>query len=177
MTLDHINSLSRAEFVDALGATFEHSPWVAEQAWSARPFASVSALHTAMASAVSRAPQDEQLAFLRAHPDLAGKEADAGTMTAASTQEQAGAGLMALSRAEAARIRQLNTAYRARFDFPFIACVAHYTKAGIFFEFERRLLNDRETEMEAALTQIFAITRLRLDKRLAAPELAEALSC
>lgn len=167
ITLATLNRLDRVDFVAALGATFEHSPWVAERAWHAGPFASVGALHDAMAAAVRDAPHDEQIAFLRAHPDLAGKEAQAGTMTTASTHEQARAGLGMLNSEEAARIARLNAGYRDRFGFPFIACAAHYTKAGILFEFERRLTNDRDTELDNALTQIFAITRLRLLARIA----------
>lgn len=162
-TLAQVNAMPAAEFRAAFGGVFEHSPWVAEGAFAARPFASVDALHAAMTDVVKRAGRDEQVALLRAHPELAGREAQAGTMTGDSTAEQGGAGLNALSRAEMARISDLNRRYREKFGFPFIIAVRKHTKDGIFSEFERRLANDRDTELGAALGQVFVITRLRLD--------------
>ncbi len=106
-----LNQMDRAEFTRALGQTFEHSPRVAEQARSARPFANVDELHRAMVTVVGQAPREQQLALLRAHPDLAGKEAEEGTLTDASTIEQASAGLNALSRAEMEQISDFNAAY------------------------------------------------------------------
>jgi 2-oxo-4-hydroxy-4-carboxy-5-ureidoimidazoline decarboxylase len=152
-----------AEFRAAFGGVFEHSPWIAERAFAARPFASVDALHAAMADAVKTAGQEAQLALLRAHPELAGKEAQAGTMTGDSTFEQGGAGLNALSREEMARISDFNRRYREKFGFPFIIAVRQNTKASIFSEFERRLAQDRDAELAASLGQVFVITRLRLD--------------
>ncbi len=162
-TLAQVNAMSGAEFLAALGGVFEHSPWIAERAFAARPFASVAALHAAMTDVVERASRDEQLALLRAHPELAGKEAQAGTMTGDSTAEQGGAGLNALSRAEMERISSLNRRYRDRFGFPFIIAVRQHTKDGILREFERRLANDRDEELGTCLGQVFVITRLRLD--------------
>jgi 2-oxo-4-hydroxy-4-carboxy-5-ureidoimidazoline decarboxylase len=163
LSLDSINDMSRAAFVAAFGQTFEHSPWVAEAAWEKRPFASIDELHAAMLAVVVAAGRHRQLALLRAHPDLAGKEAAAGTLTDASTAEQASAGLNALSRAEVEEIARLNGAYKARHGFPFIVCVRHYTKRGIFFEFRRRFARDSETELQENLVQIGAITRIRLE--------------
>lgn len=162
-SLAALRALDRAAFIAALGDVFEHSPWVAERAWEHAPFANVDALHRAMVAAVDNASSDERLALLRAHPDLAGREARAGTLTDASTGEQARAGLNALSAAEMGRIAALNEAYRERHGIPFIVCVGHYTKAGIFFEFERRLNSAPETALAEALLQVGAITRLRLD--------------
>jgi 2-oxo-4-hydroxy-4-carboxy-5-ureidoimidazoline decarboxylase len=163
LDLKTVNQMDRAAFTQALGEVFENSPWVAERAWDARPFDSVSALHQAMVHAVKSATREQQLALLNAHPDLAGKEAQAGTMTDSSKQEQSGAGLNALSKEEMGRITQFNAAYKAKHRFPFIVCVRHYTKAGIFYEFERRIANDSETELANDLQQISAITRLRLN--------------
>jgi 2-oxo-4-hydroxy-4-carboxy-5-ureidoimidazoline decarboxylase len=112
---------------------------------------------------VQAAGEEAQLALLRAHPELAGKEAQAGTMTGDSTAEQCGAGLNALSREEMARIADLNRRYREKFAFPFIIAVRQNTKDGIFREFERRLAHDRDTELATCLGQVFVITRLRLD--------------
>jgi 2-oxo-4-hydroxy-4-carboxy-5-ureidoimidazoline decarboxylase len=164
-----VNGMDKAAFVAALGDVFEHSPWVAERAYERRPFASAAELHTAMADAVRRAPRERQLALLLAHPDLAGKEARDGTMTASSVSEQASAALDRLTPEEMARISELNRAYRARHGFPFIVAVRHYTKAGIFHEFERRIAADTESELAWALSQVYAITRMRIDARFAVP--------
>ena len=157
-----LSRLDRDVFAAVLGGVFEHSPWVAERAYARAPFADLDALHRAMVDAVDAASAAEKLALLRAHPDLAGREAQAGTLTESSTGEQARAGLNALSAAEMRRITSLNQAYRARHDIPFIACVGHYTKAGLFFEFERRVANATEAEIAEALVQVAAIARLRL---------------
>ena len=162
LTIEVVNGLDRPRFMDALGGVFEHSAWVAEAAWAARPFASVAQLHAAMVNVVESSGLARQVALLNAHPALAGREAQAGTMTEASTREQSRAGLDALSGAEATHMARLNEAYRARHGFPFIACVAYYTKDGILFEMEQRLSNDTPAELRNALAQIYAITRLRL---------------
>lgn len=163
LTIDRVNKMSAPEFLAALGGVFEHSPWIAERAFAARPFADVTALHAAMKEVVKRASREEQLALLNAHPELAGKEAQSGTMTSDSTSEQGSVGLNALSREEMQRIADLNRRYRAKFGFPFIIAVRQHTKEGIFRQFEARLANDTETELKACLEQVFIITRLRLD--------------
>jgi 2-oxo-4-hydroxy-4-carboxy-5-ureidoimidazoline decarboxylase len=168
LELPAINRMGRDAFVDALGSTFEHSPWVAEQAWAARPFASADALHAAMIDVVARAPRSAQVAFLCAHPELAGKEAQAGTMTHESVGEQASAGLDALARGEVAELRSLNERYRERHGFPFIVAVRRHTKAQIFEQLRRRIDGDTDFELQEALRQIAAITRLRLQAKLAA---------
>jgi len=163
LTIPEVNRMSAAEFVRALGGVFEHSPWIAERAFAARPFASVDALHAAMSDAVNGAGRDAQAALLRAHPELAGKEAQAGELTRDSKAEQAAAGLTALTREELGRVSELNRRYRVKFAFPFIIAVRRHTKDGILREFERRLELDPETELANGLAQVFAITRLRLD--------------
>ncbi|MGA8899875.1 MAG: 2-oxo-4-hydroxy-4-carboxy-5-ureidoimidazoline decarboxylase [Bradyrhizobium sp.] len=161
-----INAMDRAAFVKKFGSIFEKSPWVAEKAWEKRPFASLDDLHAAMVAVAKNAPASQQLALLQSHPDLAGKEAKAGTMTASSVAEQASAGLNTLSSDEFAELSGLNAAYRAKFGFPFIIAVRMYTKEGIFFEFKRRLKNDTQTEFANDLQNVYIITRLRLDKLL-----------
>jgi 2-oxo-4-hydroxy-4-carboxy-5-ureidoimidazoline decarboxylase len=153
--------------VRALGGVFEHSPWIAERAFAARPFAGVDALHAAMSDAVRGAGREAQLALLRAHPELAGKEARTGELTRDSTAEQSAAGLNALTRAELERIGALNRRYRERFGFPFIIAVRRHAKDGIFREFEQRLELAPEAELANGLEQVFAITRLRLDGLIA----------
>jgi 2-oxo-4-hydroxy-4-carboxy-5-ureidoimidazoline decarboxylase len=166
MTLAELNRARRDEFVGTLGAIFEHSPWVAEAAWPAAPFATLGDLHAAMVSAVRAAPEERRLALLRAHPDLAGSAARSGTMTADSVAEQTSAGLLDLDEAEFERFHRLNTAYRERFGFPFIIAVRRHSKTSLLAAFETRLRNTRETEIEAALAEVFAITALRLEALL-----------
>jgi 2-oxo-4-hydroxy-4-carboxy-5-ureidoimidazoline decarboxylase len=161
-----INAMDRAAFVEKFGGIFENSPWVAEQAWDHRPFRDVDAMHDAMVSVAALAPAPQQLALLQSHPDLAGKEAQAGAMTASSVAEQAGAGLDALSQDEMAQIAELNAAYKRKFGFPFIIAVRMHTKEGILFEFRRRLRNDTVTEYANDLQNVYTITRLRLAKLL-----------
>jgi 2-oxo-4-hydroxy-4-carboxy-5-ureidoimidazoline decarboxylase len=161
-----INSMDRAAFVQKFGGIFEKSPWVAEKAWDKAPFASVDDMHMAMVNVVKYAPLPSQLTLLQNHPDLAGKEAQAGAMTASSVTEQASAGLNALSKAEMTQISDLNAAYKAKFGFPFIIAVRMHTKEGIFFDFRRRLQNDTQTEYSNDLQNVYAITRLRLESLL-----------
>jgi 2-oxo-4-hydroxy-4-carboxy-5-ureidoimidazoline decarboxylase len=163
-----INAMDRAAFVVKFGGIFEKSPWVAERAWEKRPFASIDEMHVAMVTVAKYASAPQQLALLQSHPDLAGKEAQAGTMTASSVAEQASAGLNALSPAELADLTTLNAAYKGKFGFPFIIAVRMHTKEGIFFEFKRRLQNDTQTEFANDLQNVYIITRLRLNKLLEA---------
>jgi len=141
-------------------ALFEHSPWVEARA-DALP--ATGDRHADLMAVVHAATADEQLALIRAHPELAGKAAIDRTLTAASAAEQASAGLDRLSEAEFARFHALNAAYRERFDFPFIICVRLTDKAGILAAMEQRLRNDRETEIVTAIAQIGEIVRLRLE--------------
>jgi 2-oxo-4-hydroxy-4-carboxy-5-ureidoimidazoline decarboxylase len=163
LTLPDVNRMSAEEFRRALGGVFEHSPWIAERARAARPFASLEALHAAMVSVVRRASREERLALLRAHPDLAGRAARAGNLTAASRAEQSSAGLDRLTDEEYERFGRLNAGYREKFGFPFIIAVRQQDKTAILAAFEWRLGNTVEDEVEAALAQVFDITRLRLE--------------
>jgi 2-oxo-4-hydroxy-4-carboxy-5-ureidoimidazoline decarboxylase len=161
-TLDQLNAIDRAGFVAALGGIYERSPWVAERAAAARPFATVADLHAAMQAAVAAAAADEQLALIRSHPELAGRVARAGAMTSESRHEQGSLGLDRLSDAEFARFERLNAAYGERFGFPFIVCVRRHTRDSILDQFERRLGNGPDAERAAALAEIGLIARLRL---------------
>ena len=169
MTLQDLNRIGRAEFVAALGGIFEHSPWVAEQAFERRPFTDVEQLHAEMSGAVRAAPLDAQLALIRAHPELAGSEAAAGALTAESTSEQSRLGFNALSRGEFERMAELNRRYREKFGFPcIVALKLHASRAGVIAEFERRLANGRDAEIGNALEQIGHIARGRLELLLTA---------
>ena len=142
-------------------ALFEHSPWVEARA-DARPPSGDR--HADLMAVVREASPDEQLALIRAHPELAGKAAIDRTLTDASAAEQASAGLNRLTPDEFERFHALNTAYRARFGFPFIICVRLTDKAGILAAMAARLGNAREAEIATALTQIGEIVRLRLEE-------------
>jgi 2-oxo-4-hydroxy-4-carboxy-5-ureidoimidazoline decarboxylase len=163
MTLAELNALGAGGFTAALGPIFEHSPWVVARTHVAGPFASVGALHRALMKTVHRASPDEQLALLRAHPELAGKAAIAGEMTAASIDEQSSAGLGACTPEEFARITALNRRYGERFGFPFILAVRGLDRHRIIEEFARRVERTRDEEVAEALRQVARITRLRLD--------------
>ena len=166
-TLASLNAAAAAQFVATLGGVFEHSPWVAERALGARPFADVAALHATMMGAVTAATRDEQLALIRAHPELAGREAVDGTLTTDSSSEQGRLGLIALSRAEFERITALNRRYRERFGFPCIIALAlHHDRASVLTAFENRFKNDPAQELRAALEQIGHITHSRLVRLL-----------
>ena len=153
----------RAAFVHRLGHVAEGSPWVAERAFDRGPFAGREAMADAFARVVREAPADEQLALIRAHPDLAGRAALAGGLTPESAGEQASAGLDRLTPRDLARFTRLNDAYRARFGFPFVICIRGRSVAAILAAYERRLENDAEAERATAVDEIAAIMRLRLE--------------
>jgi xanthine dehydrogenase D subunit len=151
-------SLSLAE----VSGLFEHSPWVAEEAWGRGPFASVAELDAALEAALHEAPQERRLALIRAHPELAGREAEEGTLTRESSREQSSAGLDRMTSGELEALRDLNRAYRGRFGFPLIICVREHTKESIIAWGNARLEHEPEQEIEIALGEIVKITRLRL---------------
>jgi 2-oxo-4-hydroxy-4-carboxy-5-ureidoimidazoline decarboxylase len=163
MTLAQVNALDRERFVAALGEVFERSPWVAEAAWSMRPFASLDALHAAMVSALRNASAAAQLALIRAHPELAGKAAIRGELTADSRSEQSAAGLDRCSPAEYARLQELNRAYNEKFGFPFVIAVKGLDRAAIIARFADRVERDRAQEFDEALRQIGRIACFRLE--------------
>lgn len=162
ITLAELRALDRAAFVARFGEVFEHSPWVAEEAWQAGPFDDLARLREAMLEAVQRASRERQLALVRAHPDLAGKAAIQGELTEASRREQAGSGLGQLSPQEFARFQELNRAYQQKFDFPFVMAVKHSNKDEILRAFAERLENAPEQELDRALDEIGRIAGYRL---------------
>ena len=162
-TTDEINHLSREAFVARFGAVFEHSPWVAETAWEQqRPFRDRAALLAAMCATVQAADESQQLALIRAHPDLVGRAAREGTLGAASASEQAGAGLDRLTPDEIAWFERHNAAYREKFGFPFIICVRANRKQAIVAGFETRLHHTPAQERATALAEIEKIAAFRL---------------
>ena len=162
MTIADLNSLERAQFVSAIGWVFEHSPWVAERAWRMRPFADMQALHRAMVDQVERSLPEEQLALLRAHPDLGTR----ARVSEASSAEQAGAGLDQLTQAEFELLRRLNEDYRGKFGSPFLFAVKGSTKHDILEALDRRVRSSREDEYLVALDQVYRIARFRLEDTL-----------
>lgn len=163
LSIDDINSRSEQEFVDLLGAIFEHSPWVPELVYGKRPFADRAALHREMVDAMRHAPELQRMALLCSHPELAGREAEAGKLTDASQREQAGAGLNHCSADELRKIQSLNQAYRDKFEFPFIIAVTGLDQQQIIAAMERRLANSSSDEFDSALGEVEKIARIRID--------------
>jgi chitin deacetylase len=150
-----------AAWLARFGAVFEHSPWVAEGAWRERPYASAEELHRAMMRVVEGAPVEKKLALVRAHPELAGGE----SLTVDSTSEQGRLGFNRLSKSELETMNRLNRAYREKFGFPCIVALrVHANRDSVMREMERRLGNNVDAELAAALEQIGHITRGRLEK-------------
>lgn len=151
------------DFIARYGAIYEHSPWVAERV---APLAvdadDMSLIAVLMAECVDNASSEQQFKLIRAHPDLAGKAQLAGELTDDSTAEQASAGLDQCSRDEFERFQALNSAYREKFDFPFIMAVRGRSRGEILDAFAARLGNDHAVEFETALLEIHKIARLRL---------------
>jgi OHCU decarboxylase len=162
--LTDLNAMTQAEFVEALGWIYEQSPWVAERASSDRPFSSIEALHGAMTAVVERASREEQLALLRAHPELGTR----ARVSAASAGEQRGAGLSALTQDQYEDLATWGNQYREKFGFPFIYAVKGSTIEVILFALTLRLDCAPEEELHQALWEVGRIAWFRLN---------EALSC
>jgi N-carbamoyl-L-amino-acid hydrolase len=162
ISLQELNSLRAPQFTAALSGVFERTSWVAERVAALRPFRSRFELHRVMCMAVEQAPPDEQLALIRAHPELAAKERRRGELTLESAREQQGAGLAAGTAEELAHLCQLNAAYTRRFGFPFILAVKGYDRAAVIAALERRVRNTVEHERAQALREIGRIAAFRL---------------
>jgi len=177
ITLNQLNAASQAEFTQWLDGTYEHSPWIASQAWVQRPFKSLAQLKLALAEAVRNAGRAAQLALIRAHPELAGKAMVSKTLTAESTNEQGKAGLTDCTPEEFERIQQLNAGYNAKFGFPFILAVRGprglgLSKGEIIATFARRLDNHPDFELAESLRNIHRIAEIRLNDKFGhSPEL------
>jgi 2-oxo-4-hydroxy-4-carboxy-5-ureidoimidazoline decarboxylase len=159
------SSLDRTQFVALYGRVYEHSPWIAEAAWSlglTPQHDTVEGLHQALAAIVDAAARERQLTLLNAHPDLAGRLAVRGELTAESTSEQAGAGLDKCSPDEFRRFTELNESYRRKFPFPFIMAVKGRSRAEILEAFERRIHHDEAVEFRTAIAEVHKIALLRL---------------
>lgn len=160
------STLDRDAFVTHYGGIYEHSPWIAAAAWDAGlpdDADTVDGLAEALAEVVDRAGSDEKLALLRAHPDLAGKAAVAGELTADSSEEQASAGIDQCTPEEFERFQDYNARYRQRFEMPFIMAVRGSNRHAILTAFEQRLGNDPGVEFATAIHEVHKIARLRLE--------------
>ena len=156
------DALDRDAFVARYGPLFEHSPWVAEDAYDRRPFRDREALLEALTAAMYDAPRERRLDLVRAHPDLAGRAAIEGSLTPDSRREQSSAGLDRLSPGQYDAFTRTNAAYRERFGFPFVICVREHDRESILAAAEARLRNDPDSELRTALGEIAKIARLRL---------------
>jgi OHCU decarboxylase len=172
-SLTELGSCDLSRFVEVCGPLYEHSPWVAQRAFARRPFTSLPDLHAALTEAVASATLDEQIALIRAHPDLVGNAARAGRLTAASQGEQAAAGLGDLDESEIALFEQYNAAYRDRFGFPFVICARENRKDAILAAFPVRLAHTPEDERATALAEIQRIGWLRLVDAVSENSLSE----
>ena len=169
--LDTLNTAPLDEALQQLDGLYEHSPWIAEQTLTMRPFASVALLKYAMASVVQSAGVEAKIALVRAHPELAGKAMLDKHLTAESTGEQSRAGLTHCSTEEFATLHRLNNDYNAKFGFPFVLAVRGprglgLGRAEIIATFARRLQNTPEVELAEALLNIHRIAELRLNDKL-----------
>ncbi|WP_299203654.1 2-oxo-4-hydroxy-4-carboxy-5-ureidoimidazoline decarboxylase [uncultured Amphritea sp.] len=160
------SQMSREAFIVTFADIYEHSAWVAEQAYDLgidEHFDQIEALHGRMAKILLESDQQSQLDLINAHPDLAGKAAVAGELTESSTSEQAGAGISECTAEEFARFTQLNDAYKAKFGFPFIMAVKGSNRHQILASFEERIHNNPEQEFSRALQEINKIAQFRLE--------------
>lgn len=160
------STLDQADFVTRFGGIFEHSPWIAEGAFAlelGHAHDTAAGLHNALCRVFRSASDKDRMGVLRAHPDLAGKLAEAKRLTEDSTSEQASAGLDALTDAERAAFQAQNAAYVDKHGFPFIIAVRDHDKAGIMRAFDRRIGNDTDAEFQEACKQVERIARLRLE--------------
>ncbi len=170
LTLQEINAFDQDMFVERLGELFEGSPWIVVETWHNHPFISIDHLYTTLCTVMYNAPVERQIVLLKSHPDLVGRAALAGTLSLASTHEQASAGLDDLSPEEIATFTRYNQTYRDRYGFPFVICARENKKEAILAGLESRMRHSREQEIAIALGEVAKICKLRLDDLLRAPE-------
>ncbi len=162
MTIRHLNEMDAQFAVDRFGGVFENSPWIVAEALQSRPFASAREFHEACMSVVNAAGVEKQVELIRAHPDLVGRLAREGRLSADSTAEQRAAGLENLTTTEIAAFERYNAAYREKFAFPFVICARRNRKETILSAFPERLTNERGKEIETAIQEIGEIAWLRI---------------
>ena len=159
------SKMNRENFIDLYGGIFEHSAWIADNAYDyelSYAHDTATGLHNALCRAFRSAPKELRLKVLRAHPDLAGKLAQAKRLTSESTSEQASAGMDSLTDNERKIFTQLNLTYVKKHGFPFIIAVRDHNKASILSAFKTRINNDGDTEFLEACKQVERIAEFRL---------------
>lgn len=161
--LTALNKLAESDFIDLLGSIFEHSSWVAQQAYRERPFDTLNSLQKTMFDIVLTSNRDRRLALIRNHPELAGKEADEGRLTADSEKEQSRAGLNQCSADELLQLRGLNKNYLEKFGYPFVIAVSGLNKHQIIAAMQSRINNEPEIEFSTSIDEIGKIAKIRLD--------------
>lgn len=168
LTIDEVNRLGPDDALDLLGGLFEGTPSILSQVLEDRPFASRDALYASACATLDGLGRERRLALIRAHPDLVGRAALAGTLSTDSIAEQRAAGLSAdtLTAGEIARFQEMNTRYQERFGFPFVICARDNQKQSILRGLAERLEHDRETEIATAIAEIRRIAWYRLDALL-----------
>ncbi|MEL6455759.1 MAG: 2-oxo-4-hydroxy-4-carboxy-5-ureidoimidazoline decarboxylase [Cyanobacteria bacterium J06623_5] len=161
-SIEAINQMTQAEFVQRFGHIFEETPTVAKTAWTARPFTKLDDLHKKMVAVVHRMSPAEKLALIRAHPELGAK----AEMADASVQEQASAGLNRLNAKDYQKIQTLNAAYKEKFGFPFVVAVKGMSVKDVIAAMETRVGSEREEEVARSLAEIYKIARFRLESTI-----------
>lgn len=154
-------NMTREEFVNCYGGIYEHSAWVAEQAYELLASDDSLQLASLFARCVDRANESTQLELICAHPDLAGKAAVAGDLTQDSSVEQQSAGIDQCTADEFEQFQELNQQYKTKFNFPFVMAVRNSNRHKILAAFHERLHNDRQAEMAKAIQEIHQIAALR----------------
>jgi OHCU decarboxylase len=162
MNLSELNNVAKNQFLERIGGPLEGEAWLAERVAALRPFADREALIMAFYETVGKASLEEKISLIASHPDLAGRAAIAGNLSAMSVAEQAAAGLDKLSPEEYAEFGRLNGAYKERFGFPFVICAREHNKTSILAHFGKRLENARESEIETGIGEVLKILSLRL---------------
>lgn len=168
ITLETLNHVSEAQFLELTGGTLEGELWLAERVVAHRPFADVAAIISAFETVITAASQDEKIRLIASHPDLGVKVKQ--NLSAASVSEQAAAGLDQLTQTEFDTFQSLNTQYRERFGFPFVICARENSKDSILAAFQQRLSNPIAQEIEIGVSEIVKIIRLRLLDIVQTPE-------
>ncbi|XP_022050799.1 2-oxo-4-hydroxy-4-carboxy-5-ureidoimidazoline decarboxylase [Acanthochromis polyacanthus] len=162
MDITAVNALPYEDFVNIFGNVVEKCPIITAAVWSRRPFVSLNALEAAISEFIDDLPESGKEGILRCHPDLAGRDLHSGTLTRESREEQARAGMDALSSGEASRMSRLNEEYKTRFGFPFVICARMNDKANILRQLTERCGNERAVERERGIEEVKKICRLRL---------------
>ncbi|MGH3517920.1 MAG: 2-oxo-4-hydroxy-4-carboxy-5-ureidoimidazoline decarboxylase [Haloechinothrix sp.] len=162
LTVEAINSMPREEFVQRFAPIFQGGKWIAEQAAEQRPFADVEGLRNALHRPLFDAATERQTELIRAYPNLAGQALADKRLGAESLRDQYTAGLHRLESDEDSELREINSAYRAKFGFPLVICVRGSGKDAVLMVAASRLRNTPAQERAAALVEITKIANFRL---------------